>query len=81
MPILIIMEKIAFIPLVLAVLKDWRVIFITILMILFIAIGNYVVNYVKKVKPMKKKKIAPPPPPPKKEEGEEEKGDEAEDEA
>ncbi len=66
------MEKIAFVPLVLAVLKDWRVIFITILMILFVAIGNYVVTYVKKVKPPKKKKAAPPPPPPKKEEGENE---------
>ncbi len=72
------MEKIAFVPLVLGVLKDWRVIFITVLMILFVAIGNYVVNYVKKVKPPKKKKAAPPPPPPKKEEGEEEEGGEAE---
>ncbi len=72
------MEKIDFVPLVLAVLKDWRVIFITILMILFVAIGNYVVNYVKKIKPPKKKKAAPPPPPPKKEEGDEEnEGEEA----
>ncbi|MBQ7166991.1 MAG: hypothetical protein IJR93_08630 [Treponema sp.] len=68
------MEKIDFVPLVLAVIKDWRVIFITVLMILFVAIGNYVQNYVKKVKPIKKKRVAPPPPPPKKEEGEEEEG-------
>lgn len=66
------MEKIAFVPLVMGVLKDWRVIFITILMILFIAIGNYVQHYVKKIKPAKKKKAAPPPPPPKKEESENE---------
>ncbi|MBQ9537950.1 MAG: hypothetical protein IJU95_01660 [Treponema sp.] len=72
------MEKIAFVPLVLGVLKDWRVIFITVLMILFIAIANYVQHYVKKVKPIKKKKVAPPPPPPKKEEGDEESGDESE---
>ncbi len=72
------MEKIAFVPLVLEVLKDWRVIFITILMILFVSIGNYVQHYVKKVKPSKKKKVAPPPPPPKKEEGEEEEGGEEE---
>ncbi len=68
------MEKIAFVPLVLGVLKDPRTIFITVLMILFVAIGNYVQNYVKKIKPVKKKKAAPPPPPPKKEEGEEEEG-------
>ncbi|MBQ6566080.1 MAG: hypothetical protein IJL80_03400 [Treponema sp.] len=68
------MEKIDFVPLVLAVIKDWRVIFITVLMILFVSIGNYVLHYVKKVKPIKKKKVAPPPPPPKKEEGEEEEG-------
>ncbi|MBQ3801056.1 MAG: hypothetical protein II837_12255 [Treponema sp.] len=68
------MEKIDFVPLVLAVIKDWRVIFITVLMILFVSIGNYVQHYVKKVKPIKKKKVAPPPPPPKKEEGEEEEG-------
>jgi hypothetical protein len=68
------MEKIAFVPLVLEVLKDWRVIFITILMILFVSIGNYVQHYVKKIKPTKKKKAAPPPPPPKKEEGEDEEG-------
>ncbi|MCR5620417.1 MAG: hypothetical protein K6G18_01035 [Treponema sp.] len=67
------MEKIAFVPLVLEVLKDWRVIFITVLMILFVSIGNYVQHYVKKIKPTKKKKAAPPPPP-KKEEGEEEEG-------
>lgn len=74
------MEKIAFIPLVMEVLKDWRVIFITILMILFVAIGNYVQHYVKKVKPTKKKKAAPPPPPPpkKEEEGNEEEGGEEE---
>lgn len=69
------MEKIAFVPLILGVLKDPRTIFITVLMILFVAIGNYVQNYVKKVKPPKKKKAAPPPPPPKKEEGEEEGGE------
>lgn len=69
------MEKIAFVPLVLEVLKDWRVIFITILMILFVSIGNYVQHYVKKIKTSKKKKkAAPPPPPPKKEEGEDEEG-------
>lgn len=68
------MEKIAFVPLVLEVLKDWRVIFITVLMILFVSIGNYVQHYVKKIKPSKKKKAASPPPPPKKEEGEEEEG-------
>ncbi len=45
-------------PICLGVLKDWRVIVITVLMILFIAIANYVVKYRKRVKPPKAKKAA-----------------------
>jgi hypothetical protein len=68
------MEKMTFGQLILGVLKTPEVIFITVLMILFVAIANYVQHYVKKIKPSKKKKAAPPPPPPKKEEGEDEEG-------
>lgn len=57
------MGKIAFFPLVWSVLKDPRVIFITILMILFVSIGNYVVTYRKKVHIPKQKKKAPAPAP------------------
>ncbi len=47
----------------LAVLKDWRVIVITIAMILFVALANYVVKYKKRAPRIKTKakKIAPPP--------------------
>ena len=45
------------------VLKDWRVIVITIAMILFIELANYVVKYKKKAPRVKTKikKITPPP--------------------
>lgn len=44
------------------VLKDWRVIFITVLMIVFISLANYVIKYRKK--PMVKKPKAAPAPKP-----------------
>ena len=45
-------------PICLGVLKDWRVIVITVAMIVFISIANYVVKYRKKVKPPKAKKVS-----------------------
>jgi len=44
------------------VLKDWRVIFITVLMILFIDLANYVIRYRKKPVVKKKKIISAPKP-------------------
>ncbi|MCR5762319.1 MAG: hypothetical protein K6G00_02925 [Treponema sp.] len=60
-----------FITLALAVLKTPQVIFITVLMIFFISLGNYVVKY-KKRKKLIVKKAAPAPKPEKKEEPKEE---------
>lgn len=58
------------------VLKDWRVIFITVLMILFIDLAKYVIRYRKKPV-VKKTKVAAAPKPaetPKPEEGGEDSG-------
>lgn len=64
-----------FLQLALQVAKDPRVIAVTVLMVVVIALANYVVGYKKRVKVPKKKKVAAPPPPPKPAEGEEEAGD------
>ncbi len=65
-----------FITLILGVLKTPQVIFITILMIFFVSLANYVVKY-KKRKKIIVKKAAPAPKPEKKEEPKEEEGEEA----
>lgn len=49
------MEFNDFLNLSLAVLKDWRVIVITIIVIIFISLGNYVVKYKKKPPKFKKR--------------------------
>ncbi len=56
------MDTMALINLCLQVLKDFRVITATILTIVFIGIGNYVVNYRKKTLVRKRKNIVTPPP-------------------
>lgn len=65
-----------FITLALSVLKAPQVIFITVLMIFFVSLGNYVVKY-KKRKKVIVKKAAPAPKPEKKEEPKEEEDEEA----
>lgn len=45
------------------VIKDWRVIFITVLCFMVIGIGNYVVKYRKKPPKQKKVRAAPAPAP------------------
>lgn len=49
------MEFNDFLNLSLAVLRDWRVIIITLIAIIFIALGNYVVKYKKRPPKIKKK--------------------------
>lgn len=49
------MEFNDFLNLSLAVLRDWRVIIITLIAIIFIALGNYVVRYKKRPPKIKKK--------------------------
>lgn len=65
-------SDIDFFTLAMQVIRDWRVIFITILMIFFVSIANYTVSYRKKRKVPKTKKVKPAPAPkPEKKEGEE----------
>lgn len=53
----------ALLPVILGVIKDWRVIAIVIAMILVIAFTKFIVNYEKKPKrPKTKKKTASPAP-------------------
>lgn len=49
------MEFNDFLNLNLAVLRDWRVIIITLIAIIFISLGNYVVRYKKRPPKIKKK--------------------------
>lgn len=49
------MEFNDFLNLSLEVLRDWRVIIITLIAIIFIALGNYVVKYKKRPPKIKKK--------------------------
>ncbi|MBQ2314684.1 MAG: hypothetical protein II187_07245 [Treponema sp.] len=61
------MNTVAFIPLIKQVLMDWRVIFITVAMVLIVSIAKYVVNYRKKPVVVKRRTVvkkAPPPPAP-----------------
>lgn len=62
-----------YIPIILGVLKDFRVIGTVIAMLLVVAFSKYIINYTKKPKvPKQKKAPAPKKEPPKPAEGEEE---------
>ncbi len=70
----------ALMTLAISVLRDWRVIFITILFLILASLASYVVRYRKKPRKPKKAKPVPAPKPAKKKEKTEDEEDEAEEE-
>lgn len=56
------MDFMQLLNLCLEVLKDWRVIFITVLMLVFVCTANYVVRYKKRPPKLRKAKKSTPAP-------------------